>query len=429
MDEFIMNEATGTEVKYQKKYKCPYCDMRFTRPTLSTHIQKKHEDMIPEGFTALRVAFNTINNKTKGTCVVCKEESPWNEDKGRYERLCGKKSCKDKYVKTAHDRVKDVYGTESILKDPRYAEEMQKKMLANRKISGTYTFADGGKVGYTGTYEKKLLEFMDTVMNIISTDVISPGPVIYYKFGDKTLMYITDFLYEPYNLIIEVKDGGDNPNNRVMEEYRAKQIAKEKAVKDGKQYNYLRLTNNNFSQLMEIMAVLKYSLQENPDQLIVKIHESMSGVIGGALGPAKNSTKYFMTQYLKNNTFVESITRDPSQDEFISIDPEKKKVVKLSKKDMPGYITFKLKDEEAAEELYNEALEMLRDGATVDDTDYFYRKYTGRNLLVPDQMLYDESFEYTKSFDDEVKMMNESLYNEIMNPHIQMLDSIMKSLD
>ena len=48
-----------------------------------------------------------------------------------------------------------VKGTYNILNDP----EQQQKMLANRKISGKYRYSDGTMFTYTGSYEKKLLEF------------------------------------------------------------------------------------------------------------------------------------------------------------------------------------------------------------------------------------------------------------------------------
>lgn len=79
----------------KKKYKCPYCDLRIERSKLHIHIQDKHEDLIPEGYTALRVAFNAINNKTEGHCIICKNVTDWNEDKGRYERLCNNPACKE----------------------------------------------------------------------------------------------------------------------------------------------------------------------------------------------------------------------------------------------------------------------------------------------------------------------------------------------
>lgn len=408
----LRENAETAKKKYEKKYKCPYCDGRYTRPKLPTHIDRTHADLIPEGYSALRVAFNAINHKEHGTCIICKRESPWNESKGRYDRLCGREECKQAYARMAHKRVKDVYGTDSILNDPRYKEEMEKKMLAARKISGEYKFSDGGKIGYTGSYEKKLLEFMDKIMHIESSDILGPGPIIYYEFEGKTLMYISDFLYEPYNLIIEVKDGGSNPNNRPMEEYRAKQLAKEDAVrKDGK-YNYLRLTNNDFGQLMEVMAVLKYTLDEDPDQRVIKVNEStvdesMTGVIGAAIAPwpvphEANKDNFYMVQHLKNNTFAYGITKDPTQNEIISIDAEKGYIAqKMNKKDIPGsYITFKMLDQDKAEETYREALSLLKSKRPVDDTDYFYRTYTESNLLTDDQILFDRRFAPVQNFDE-----------------------------
>ena len=72
----------------EKKYKCPYCEARKTRSELSTHIEEKHFDMIPQGYSPYRVAFNDINKKTHGTCVICKKETKWNEAAGKYNRLC-----------------------------------------------------------------------------------------------------------------------------------------------------------------------------------------------------------------------------------------------------------------------------------------------------------------------------------------------------
>lgn len=638
MASYILIEAATTpKKKYEKKYKCCYCEERLTRPQLPSHIQKKHEDMIPEGHTALRVAFNIVNKKTEGHCIICEQVTAWNEQKGRYERLCGREACKKAYAAMAHKRVKDVLGTDCVLRDPRYKEEMLKKMLANRKISGTYKFSDGGTLGYTGTYERKVLEFMDKIMHIESTDILSPGPSIQYRYNGEDHMYISDFLYVPYNLIIEVKDGGSNPNNRPMEEYRQKQIAKEDAVRSDGTYNYLRLTNNEFSQLMEVMAVLKYTLAEDPEQRIVKVNESvvfnendiyynkhkfdsgetnlcfitghsgsgkstmgkgmqgnnvehyelddlycvkdhfsmdnlkeygnliysyfngpgkkfylskedikeqnlsvsdyddklwvdfvhyamkyakshknvkyviegvwffstdrngkpwftpnefkdyafyikgtsiiiskhraalrdaknnnktklgtavsyakdfigtdwkwyfvsdkninifrsyfskivnenMQGVIGAAIVPSikKGSDNVYMVQNLQNNVFAYGITKDPTQNEIIGVDAEKGYVVsKMNKKDIPGsYITFKMRNRKKAEEVYEEAVKLAKMGAKVDDTEYFYRKYTGMNILSDDQIAFDEAFIPIENFDDELKRESKLLESYIMN--------------
>ena len=264
MKEVILIEASNN-AKNQKKYKCPYCDQRFIRSKLHIHIQDKHEDLIPEGYTALRIAFNTINHKDHGTCIICKEEAPWNEIKGRYERLCGKESCKEAYKKMVAERNKRIYGTDRLQTDPKYNAEVQKKALTGRKIAGKYKFDDGGEIAYVGSYERKLLEFLDKTMKCNSEDILSPGPEIPYIWEDKEHVYLPDFYYIPYNLIIEVKDGGDNKNNNpgVKEDNGSRLQAKEKAVKDLNKYSYIRLTNNNFGQLLSLMALLKYNLLQN----------------------------------------------------------------------------------------------------------------------------------------------------------------------
>lgn len=245
---------------YDKKYKCPYCEQRLVRTKLADHIEKNHLDMIPEAddWTAARIAFNTINKKSTGYCIICRKETEWNEDKQRYERLCGSKSCNDKYKKMCADRLMKAKGVtkEDLLNDP----DFQNKMLNNRKISGKYKFADGGEISYVGSYERKFLEFMDVFMHLKSIDIQAPGPTIEYKYNGETHKWITDFYYAPYNLVLDIKDGGKNPNNRDMKSYREKQVQKEKAIKAQGNYNYLRLTDNQFDQLIETMLELKQSL-------------------------------------------------------------------------------------------------------------------------------------------------------------------------
>lgn len=244
--------------KNVKRYKCPYCEKRVERNQLQYHIGKDHQDMIPQGYTAARVAFNYLNKKTEGHCIICGGVTDWNEDKKRYERLCNKPACKKKYVKMTEDRLKKARGVtkKEMMSDPHH----QDMMLKNRSISGIYKFEDGGKVPYVGSYEKNFLEFMDQYLHVSSIDIQAPGPTIEYYFEGKKHFWITDFYYTPYNLVFDIKDGGSNPNKRQMDEYRAKQRNKEAAIIDQGEYNYLRLTDNKFDQLIEIMMDLKDSM-------------------------------------------------------------------------------------------------------------------------------------------------------------------------
>ena len=274
----MSNGKIVTKYHNNKKYKCPYCEIRLERDKLTDHIQKNHEDMIPPDYTAARVAFNTINKKDSGSCIICKEETKWNETKRRYERICDNKKCMEQYKEIVATRLMNARGVtkEEMLRDP----EFQNKMLNNRKISGTYKFADGGKISYVGSYERKFLEFMDVFLRVQSKDIQAPGPTIEYYYQGKKHFWITDFYYIPYNLVLDIKDGGKNPNNRDMQSYRSKQIEKEKAIREGDRYNYLRLTDNQFDQLIEMMLELKETMIDLDTHSlisykpIVKINES-----------------------------------------------------------------------------------------------------------------------------------------------------------
>lgn len=260
-----------------RKVHCPFCNYRNTKEKVIRHIEKSHRDMIPAAdesgeYTAARVLFNFLNHKNHGICVVCKRPTKWNSNTNKYDRLCGRKECSDALRKKYKSNMIKVYGKTTLLDNP----EQQKKMLAKRHISGEYIFSDGTKREFTGSYEKKLLEFLDKVLGFDSKDVMTPGPTFEYNFKGKKHVWITDALIIPYNLVIEVKDGGDNPNKRSMPEYRAKQIAKETMITNLGTFNYIRLTNNDFAQLIAIFYKLKMQMlddSEENDRVIIDINE------------------------------------------------------------------------------------------------------------------------------------------------------------
>ena len=243
--------------------------------------------MIPEGWTATRVVFKIVNGKDHGTCIVCKKETKWDETRGKYERLCDDPRCKHALREAALKNHIKVYGKPTLLNDAAH----QQKMLENRKISGKYNFRDGGQIGYVGSFERKLLEFFDKVLECRSKDIIEPGPTLEYSYHGRKCKWITDFLYVPYNLVIEVKDGGDNPNKREMESYREKQLQKEKMITNLGTYNYIRVTNNNFIQLLELFAEMKYALiddtQDN-NKIFIRINEGASTMSRRVIEESKN---------------------------------------------------------------------------------------------------------------------------------------------
>ena len=293
-----------------KTYSCPYCTDRGDRENLIAHIDEEHEMEIPEGFTPERVVFNAINKKPmnyNGVCVVCKRESGWNPASSKYNRICGRKECREALRKDALNNHIKAKGVPTLLGDP----EHQAKMLAARSISDKYKFKDGGYHVYTGSYEKKALEFLDQVMGFKSSDLLCPGPTIEYEFEGKTLKWITDILLIPFNLIIEVKDGGSNPNNRQMDSYRQKQIAKENQIIKLGKYNYLRLTNNDFSQLLYIIAELKSQMIDDEienKKVIININEEMK-----ALEESVQSKKVSNKEWKELNIVYDSLSDEEKE--------------------------------------------------------------------------------------------------------------------
>ena len=386
-------------------YKCPYCTRRFTREDLVLHVQDEHEDMIPEGFTPFRLVFNYVNKKPlsyHGKCTECGGPTPWDENKGRYDRQCEKKACKESYVKKFEENMMRTRGVTRISA----TEEGQKQMLANRKISGTYVMSDGAKKTYTGSYELKALEFMDKVMHIKSSDILCPGPILEYSFEGKTHIYITDFYYQPYNLIIEVKDGGDNPNKRNMPEYRAKQIAKEQFIIKHTNYNYLRLTNNDFSQLLAIFANLKMQMVENTGERVIHVNENkfltemMNALNSGKVVGLKDSDAYIVN-YMQNNVFSDDtynnaykvgISNSVRLDNIFGPD-ENGKFNKIDESTIKiaDFYKIPISVGEASSKLYSYI------GSDVSNT-FVYETLFNKKMYTHDQIMIESGVEKVKSF-------------------------------
>ena len=302
--------------KTTRKYKCPYCDFKAVRGELVEHVDKEHAELMPEGYTAARAVYDFVNGKNYNTCMICgKKVYEWNEKCGRYRNLCNDPKCREEVRRIALERHMKVYNKPTLLTDP----EHQEKMLANRKISGMYKFSDGGSCSYTGTYEKKALEFMDKVMEIPSYDIQSPGPILEYEYNGKIHHWIVDFLYIPGNLLIEVKDGGSNPNNRTMTTYREKQVAKETMITNLGTFNYIRLTNNQFEQLLAVLADMKNEAltNENP-KATIHINEEVGG-----LPMANRAPEAYIIPYGMNNVFSGFAYGDSEDDRIVYPDNDK----------------------------------------------------------------------------------------------------------
>lgn len=274
-----------------KTFNCPFCKEKMRRELLVKHIEKEHDEVIPEGFTAYRLVYDIVNDHPdhRGTCTICGKPTKWNEKRQKYERLCGDPKCYAAVKKTYQKRMLKVYNKTSLMDDPNHLE----KMLAGRKISGKYKWSDGKVFTYTGTYEKNFMEFLDKVLEFKSNEILAPGPVLNYEYKGKQHMWITDFLILPYNLIVEIKDGGEgenaNPNMKYMPSYRKKQVAKEKMITNLGKYSYIRLTNNEFNQFLSLLAELKMNVNDKDDKPLYRIHEDACLLDENFLSGIKNN--------------------------------------------------------------------------------------------------------------------------------------------
>lgn len=242
-----------------KVIKCKYCDTIFDNPDqYVSHIEKFHLSMIPSNMSSYQFYYYLKTGKSSGKCIMCGHETGWNDKTHKYKRFCENKKCKDKYVETFRNRMITKHGKITLLNDP----EHQKKMLANRRISGTYRWSDGvAEIPYTGSYELSFLEFIDRVLDFDPSDIIAPSPhTYYYIYEGKKHFYIPDFFIPSLNLEIEVKDGGDNPNthHKIQDVDKVKEMLKDEVMKsNSNNFNYLKIYNKNNEVLFKYLEIAK----------------------------------------------------------------------------------------------------------------------------------------------------------------------------
>jgi len=207
-------------------------------------MEKAHSNLLQD-IPPSQFLFNMRNKKTSnyGQCVICKNKTTFNLVTKKYNRLCSNPVCKDKYVEIFKSRMKRKYGSEHLLNDP----DKQKQMLANRRISGVYTYGKR-KIVYTGDYELDFLMFLHKILHFPEEDIIAPAPMTFkYKYGGVNHFYIPDFYFPSMHLLIEIKSAENK-------HYRLRDINQEK-VKDklalNSGFNYLKIFDKDYTEFLE----------------------------------------------------------------------------------------------------------------------------------------------------------------------------------
>lgn len=238
------------------KCKCPLCPKTFVSwDACADHFGDKHGAVLAkQDITPKQYIFNCRNHLDPfnkfGKSILSGKPTTWNENLGKYNRLCDEAE-RQAYRRMFVDRMMNRYGKDTLLRDP----EVQKKMLASRKISGKYTWSDGSRVfTYTGSYEADCLKFLDT-FGIPSSDVYAPAPfVIKYKSprDQKEHFYIPDVYIPSLKLILEIKSAENK-------HYRARDLDIEKAKDQAiskRDVTYIKVYDKNYRELGETLKEL-----------------------------------------------------------------------------------------------------------------------------------------------------------------------------
>jgi hypothetical protein len=240
--------------------KCPVCRKYFPKKAqVLEHIDDKHSDLIPETWSTARFFYaQNHGGRDYGLCRICKQPTRFVDKAGKPRMLCEMPECRKAMSDIADANNIKMFGKPHRLDEP----DFQNKMLANRSISGEYAWSDGKtRKSYVGSYEAKLLKYADLVLDIDPELIYTPCPFT-FEYTDETgvdRFWIPDQYWEAFNLIIEVKDGGDNPNmhHKIVEVDKSKERMKDKVLLHQNKFNYIKITNNDFRPLVELLFKIK----------------------------------------------------------------------------------------------------------------------------------------------------------------------------
>lgn len=215
----------------------------------------------PSKFTDKQKDFHHRNKRRTniGRCIICGSETTWNEDKGKYERLCSDK-CKAEFSKVTKARIKDIYGTDNLAADPNFQRD---KLLSGRSIAREYQFKDGGDPKIVlSSVEVAILDALEK-LGFKSCDVDAPSKiVINYEFDGKKLNHIPDVFVPDLNLIISAKDSLASPNrhpNFIKD--RAKNLAIYNHIVSNTKYNYAQIEGTQEAKATKmIIDACKYQI-------------------------------------------------------------------------------------------------------------------------------------------------------------------------
>lgn len=244
-----------------KVLRCQHCNYTVTvnknnkgtksaKYKLGHHYETVHKHLIPPDMTGYRWVYFLLTKKERGSCVICKQETDFNEISMKYSRFCNNPACKQKYKEERDKRMIKKYGKVYLLDDP----EMQKKMQAGRKIGGIYNWSDGKtKISYLSSYELHFLKFLDLELHWPAADIMAPSPHTYsYEYEGKSHYYMPDFFIPSMNLEVEIKDDGSALN--INQDSRNKDKIKDELMRSVyTMFNYIKIINKDYNGFVKLL--------------------------------------------------------------------------------------------------------------------------------------------------------------------------------
>ena len=361
--------------------KCPLCKKSFDDiDALCNHIESKHSNEIPKGMSGGMYYFYSKHGRTTGKCIVCGKETQFDEVTKKPNRLCSNPNCKKHLRDNATNNMMKKYGKETLLNDP----EFQKKMLDHRSISKDYKWSDGKSIKrVVGSYEYDAVQFLDIMMNFDPEDVIIPAPVIIdYMYDGKKHFYIPDIYISSLNLLVEIKDGGNNPNMhpKIQAVDKVKEKLKEDAIRKISKYNYVKIENKEYGIFIKTLVELKNKedIKETKFTPIVMTNEMCKLLFENTFGEdlescgiSEEELKEFEDQCSKNiedfklpeiipHTILQEDSNDTIYERLNELNMNLKPTINLSL-DNDGSILIKKHDNVDFDTIYNNSHILLKE--------------------------------------------------------------------
>ena len=284
-------------------FKCPDCTDKFKIiEDLYEHIEEDHENSIPSDYTVPQYYYYKKTRKVHGNCVVCKKPTEWNTATNKYHRFCKNPKCKETYREEFKKRMIGKYGKVHLLNDP----NQQKKMLANRKISGTYIWSDGTEFTYTGSYELDFLRFLDRVMGFESSDILFPSPHVYtYTYEGEEKFYMPDGFIISLGTEIEIKES-DNTHPKIQAVDKVKEKLKDEVMMSQKSFNYIKLVDKNNIDFLKFLDRLKDEFEKNPKKprLVFQVNDTIK--YGEAVAESVVTESNTLEVYKQSSSYIDN---------------------------------------------------------------------------------------------------------------------------